>query len=328
MPAGPFRPDGYGRPTVHRRSWTRPRVAVLAGFAGLLTGALAVIAVRYSERQQTRSHDRARAALPPGRGRRPRGAALQRRRRRLRRRGGQQSARGRRATAWCATASWCHAELRHLARQVRRDGVIREAELELARGPLGQAPRRSAARVAPLGSSHVLLLVEDHTEARRVEAVRRDFVANVSHELKTPVGAHRRCWPRRSWTPADDPEAVARFAGRMQRRGRPADPAGPGDHRPVPAAGRRPAARSPSRSTSTGSSPRPSTAAAPRPTAKQHRRSPPAATRGLEVLGRRRASSSPPSATCVDNAVAYSPQRHPGRRRQRRGSTATWSRSP
>ena len=43
-------------------------------------------------------------------------------------------------------------------------------------------------RVAPLGSSLVLLLVEDRTEARRVDAVRRDFVANVSHELKTPVG--------------------------------------------------------------------------------------------------------------------------------------------
>jgi two-component system sensor histidine kinase SenX3 len=37
----------------------------------------------------------------------------------------------------------------------------------------------------------VLALVEDRTRERRVEAVRRDFVANVSHELKTPVGAIR-----------------------------------------------------------------------------------------------------------------------------------------
>ena len=46
----------------------------------------------------------------------------------------------------------------------------------------GRAPRRTTSS---------LVLVDDLTEARRVEAVRRDFVANVSHELKTPIGALR-----------------------------------------------------------------------------------------------------------------------------------------
>jgi two-component system sensor histidine kinase SenX3 len=60
----------------------------------------------------------------------------------------------------------------------------------------------------------VLALVEDRTRERRVEAVRRDFVANVSHELKTPVGAIRLL-AEAVEDAADDPEAVKRFAGRM-----------------------------------------------------------------------------------------------------------------
>ncbi|HEX6937003.1 MAG TPA: histidine kinase dimerization/phospho-acceptor domain-containing protein, partial [Actinomycetes bacterium] len=106
-------------------------------------------------------------------------------------------------------------DLLDLARRVRRDGEIREAELELPRGPIGTSTLAVFARVAPLGSSLVLLLVEDHTEARRVDAVRRDFVANVSHELKTPVGA-MSLLAEALLDAADDPEAVRRFAGRMQ----------------------------------------------------------------------------------------------------------------
>ena len=70
------------------------------------------------------------------------------------------------------------------------------------------------ARVAPLGARLVLALVEDRTRERRVEAVRRDFVANVSHELKTPVGAIRLL-AEAVHDAADDPEAVKRFSDRM-----------------------------------------------------------------------------------------------------------------
>ncbi|CAM5443783.1 Sensor-like histidine kinase SenX3 OS=Streptomyces alboniger OX=132473 GN=CP975_16145 PE=4 SV=1 [Streptomyces alboniger] len=103
-----------------------------------------------------------------------------------------------------------------MARDTRRDGEIRQVELDLPRRGTGRGEALAvSARVAPLGSRLVLLLVEDLTEARRIEAVRRDFVANVSHELKTPVGA-LSLLSEAVMDASDDPEAVERFAGRMQ----------------------------------------------------------------------------------------------------------------
>ena len=98
---------------------------------------------------------------------------------------------------------------------VRRDGVIREQELELPRPPMGKGVIDARVRVATLSSTAALVLVEDLSEARRLDAVRRDFVANVSHELKTPVGA-LSLLAEAVQSASDDPEAVQRFAGRMQ----------------------------------------------------------------------------------------------------------------
>src|SRR6202453_1088179 len=111
-------------------------------------------------------------------------------------------------------------ELAALARQVRRDGEIREGEFEVPVPRFGGRTTSFGVRVAPLGGTVggglVLVLAEDQTESRRVEEVRRDFVANTSHELKTPVGA-LALLAETIEDAADDGEAVRGCAGRMRQ---------------------------------------------------------------------------------------------------------------
>jgi two-component system, OmpR family, sensor histidine kinase SenX3 len=72
------------------------------------------------------------------------------------------------------------------------------------------------ATAAPLGSGYVILTLEDRTEARRLDETRRDFVANISHELKTPIGAIGLLAETLQGA-TDDPEAVLKFASSLQR---------------------------------------------------------------------------------------------------------------
>ena len=107
-------------------------------------------------------------------------------------------------------------DLLALIRVVRRSGETHRGTLELARGPIGAGKRELKVSVAPLNDEGmVLILLSDESEARRVEAVRRDFVANVSHELKTPIGA-LGLLSEAILGAKDQPDEVVRFATRMQ----------------------------------------------------------------------------------------------------------------
>ena len=106
-------------------------------------------------------------------------------------------------------------DIRHLIDRVAGDGHPREQEMRVRRPPLGRELLELRVRVAPLGTGAILVLIDDLAEERRVDVVRRDFVANVSHELKTPVGA-LSLLAEAVLAASDDPEQVQHFAERMQ----------------------------------------------------------------------------------------------------------------
>lgn len=81
-----------------------------------------------------------------------------------------------------------HAPLQKLVDAARSSQNIESIEAELSTGLRANTVFVSA-RARNIGDGNVLLLVDDRTEARRLDETRRDFVANISHELKTPIGA-------------------------------------------------------------------------------------------------------------------------------------------
>ncbi len=107
-------------------------------------------------------------------------------------------------------------ELRRLVRDTRVHARAQETELSAPLERPGRPPAVYRARLAPLGDGTVAVLLEDVTDARRLEDVRRDFVANVSHELKTPAAALGLLSEALQGA-ADDPEAVRLFSARAQR---------------------------------------------------------------------------------------------------------------
>lgn len=127
------------------------------------------------------------------------------------------------------------AEIRDILRLVSTDSVVRERELAI---PLDRLARTAAnntggrgieagktlpadtlylyVRIGQIADDRFAIFLSDMSEQRRFEIMRRDFVTNVSHELKTPAGAISLL-AETIESAADDPDAVRYFAGRISK---------------------------------------------------------------------------------------------------------------
>jgi len=105
------------------------------------------------------------------------------------------------------------AAIRELVDEAVREGRAGTRTLELF-GPPRRTMVISASPLLTDGRAlGALAIVDDITDKRRLEAVRRDFVANISHELKTPVGALSLL--AETLVDEDDRDVSRRLAGRM-----------------------------------------------------------------------------------------------------------------
>lgn len=108
-----------------------------------------------------------------------------------------------------------YTEVLDLVRERRRTGEVFTGPLHLEREP-GTPHVDLMCRVIPLSDQTVLVIAEDESVGKRIDAVRRDFVANISHELKTPIGAIG-ILAEAVEAAKDEPEQVEHFAQRLQR---------------------------------------------------------------------------------------------------------------
>lgn len=103
-----------------------------------------------------------------------------------------------------------------LVRAARRSMEYQESTVALPRGPIGEGTHDLQVRVSPIGEQGlIVVLIFDESEFRRLDAIRRDFIANISHELKTPIGA-LSILSEAVLGARDEPEAIVKFATRMQ----------------------------------------------------------------------------------------------------------------
>ena len=111
-------------------------------------------------------------------------------------------------------------EFQRIIDQTQSDGLIHGQEIRMKRSTLTEdVESRLIVRSAPMSGGRILMLFEDSTAKLRLEEARRDFTANVSHELKTPVGSISLLSETIAKS-ADDPEAVRHFSAQLTKESR------------------------------------------------------------------------------------------------------------
>ncbi|WP_144829676.1 cell wall metabolism sensor histidine kinase WalK [Kocuria rhizophila] len=190
-------------------------IALLAGFIGFLLGISGLIAVRVSQRRRHFLADVQEPTLPEGTAEILAALGL-----------AYVVVDGVDGVVRASPAAYAygivrghtvvHQELLDMVRVTRRNGVVEERRLELTRGQLQRGSIVLDVRVVTIADEYILLLADDQTEIVRAQSIRNDFVANVSHELKTPVGAVSLL-SEAIEDAAGDEESVRHFAASLQR---------------------------------------------------------------------------------------------------------------
>ncbi|MGH2358434.1 MAG: sensor histidine kinase, partial [Candidatus Limnocylindria bacterium] len=110
-------------------------------------------------------------------------------------------------------AAFGSASLDAVARQAISGGVPLSGEADLGR----LNGRSFAVDAVPLPDGGLVLSLHDITALRRIERVRRDFVANISHELRTPLASIKLLAETISSGAVDDAATMADFATQIER---------------------------------------------------------------------------------------------------------------
>ena len=108
-----------------------------------------------------------------------------------------------------------HSELVDLVKRARSGSAIESFEGILRVG-LAQEKVSVSAKSKVVASDYVVLVLEDRTSDIRLDKTRRDFIENISHELKTPIGAIALL-SEAIQEAGDDRAAVAKFASSLRK---------------------------------------------------------------------------------------------------------------